>query len=486
MHQLLSWRRCCSDGSSADLRAILTIALLAAGVLSSSAVFAQTTLHTSGPEEAQPAMAGASDQIQNKVDVEPTAQDADIAGRLQRILVATKWFENPRVDVEEGIVFLDGRTQRKENREWAAALASSTQDVVAVVNRIQVEEQSTWDFSPAWEQLGAMGRRAVQSLPGLVISLIVLSLTWLATIAATRMARRFGARRFKNQLLSEVTARAAAVPVILIGLYLAMQVSGLTQIAATVLGGTGLIGIIIGIAFRDIAENFLASILISMQRPFQAGDLVTIADHQGFVQKVTTRGTIIVTLDGNHVQIPNATIYKSIIRNHSANPHGRLDFIIRIGYDDPIAMAQDIVLKALREHPAVLTDPEPLILVEELTASGVNLHAYFWFNGRDHSGLKVRSATLRQIVAALNEAGITMPDSREVVFPLGVPLLRPSDVKEKGRGDESSTREPSTPAVTRSEGGLRSERKEIRDQARNSRELEPGNNLLKGAEAASH
>lgn len=424
----------------------------------------------------------AAAQVPPKVDVLPTAEDNDIASRLERIMVATKWFVEPQAEVEEGVVFLDGQANRESSKEWATKLAGSTQDVVAVVNRMTVNERSAWDFSPAWQQLRIMGRAAVQSLPAAIISMFVLTLTFFATILATRSARRFGSKKFRNALLSEVAARAAAVPVIILGLYLAMRISGLTQIAATVLGGTGLIGIIIGIAFRDIAENFLASILISMQRPFQAGDLVTIADHQGFVQKVTTRGTIIVTLDGNHIQIPNATIYKSIIRNHSANPNGRLDFIIRIGYDDSMEKTQEIVLKVLREHPAVLTDPEPLILVEELTAAGINLHAYFWINGRDFSGLKVRSATLRQIVAALAESGITMPDSREIIFPQGVPLIEPEQAEAQRierQQEDAAAAEPPPPVVTRSEGGLRNEREVIREQVKNSRELEPGSNLLK-------
>lgn len=461
---------------------------MALGVLASNMdslatpAIAQQPTAPATPAPAAPANPQDAVAVPAKVDVQPLAEDNDIAARLERILIATKWFRDPRVDVEEGVVFLDGEAARESSKEWAAKLASSTQDVVAVVNRITVRERSAWDFSPAWEQLRLMGRTAVQSLPAAIISIIVIALTYVATIFATRSARKVGAKRFGNPLLSEVAARAASVPVIIVGLYLAMRISGLTQIAATVLGGTGLIGIIIGIAFRDIAENFLASILISMQRPFQAGDLVTVADHQGFVQKVTTRGTIIVTLDGNHVQIPNATIYKSVIRNHSANPNGRLDFIVRIGYDDSMERTQEIVLNVLREHPAVLPDPEPLILVEELTPSGINIHAYFWINGRDFSGLKVRSATLRQIVAALADAGITLPDSREIIFPLGVPVVQSKEARNAA--DPSPARmtqpssEPAPPVVTRSEGGLKNEREEIREQVKLSRELEPGSNLL--------
>ncbi|MEO8605059.1 MAG: mechanosensitive ion channel domain-containing protein, partial [bacterium] len=68
-------------------------------------------------------------------------------------------------------------------------------------------------------------------------------------------------------------------------------------------GGTGLIGLAVGIAFRDITENFLASIFLSMQRPFETGDLVEVTGVTGYVQQLNVRTTILMTLDGNLVQI---------------------------------------------------------------------------------------------------------------------------------------------------------------------------------------
>jgi small conductance mechanosensitive channel len=420
-----------------------------------------------------------------KVDVEPLAEDADIAGRLERILAATEWFTSPRVEVQEGVVFLKGATQTAAHKEWAGKLAERTQDVVAVVNQITVAERSAWDFSPAAEQLRLMGRNAIQSLPAIVLALVVAGLTWFAVLLAVRLARRVGNRRLRNPLLTEVLSRTVAVPVILLGLYFVLQISGLTRIAATILGGTGIIGLVIGIAFRDIAENFLASILISVQRPFRAGDLVTVADQHGFVQKVTTRGTVVMTLDGNLVQIPNATIYKSIIRNHSANPNARLEFLVGIGYDDSLAVAQETLMEVLNDHPAVLKEPEPLVLVEELGGSGPRLHVFFWINGREHSGLKVRSAIIRQCVAALAEAGVAMPDAREMLFPRGLAIHRDADVARAAVAEASAkkdaARQCAAPTVTEAEGGLRSEKKQLRQQAARSRELEPGSNLLKSS-----
>ena len=62
--------------------------------------------------------------------------------------------------------------------------------------------------------------------------------------------------------------------IFLFGTYIVLRVCGLTQLALTVVGGTGLIGLAVGLAFKDITENFLASIVLSMQRPFETGDLL--------------------------------------------------------------------------------------------------------------------------------------------------------------------------------------------------------------------
>ncbi|HYO26227.1 MAG TPA: mechanosensitive ion channel domain-containing protein [Lacipirellulaceae bacterium] len=423
----------------------------------------------------------------DKVDVQPTAPDEQIAARLQRILAATPWFEGERVEVDEGVVFLHGRTHTRANKEWAAQLASKTQDVVAVVNLLEVMDKAVWDFSPAWEQLRSMTRTIIQSLPGMAMAILVFAVTWLLMQLAIRMARRAADRRVDNPLLREVVAKTVAVPVALLGLYFAMQVSGLTKLAATVLGGTGIIGLVIGIAFRDIAENFLASILISIQRPFHPGDLILVADQQGYVQKVTSRGTVLMTLEGNYVQVPNATIYKSIIRNFTANPNTRLDFTVGLSYQDDAATAQEAIRRVLLEHDAVLDDPEPLVLVEELALVPpvVRLHAYFWINGREHSSLKVRSALVRLSIRALQAAGLTMPDAPRTA-PESAKVREPLQLEDR-QGPRSDRAEPrravgggsGNSRATSSEGELRSEKVDIKSQAAQSREIEAGADLLR-------
>ncbi len=452
-------------------------------------------------EETPPAASPAAGKEQlppaKAVSVEPQARDEEISRRLEKILEATGWYEDPRVRVDEGVVFLHGVARDPTHLSWASQLATSTQDVVAVVNKMEIAKPRMLDLRPAFQGLVELWSEMLRLSPYILFGILILLVTLLAARWTNRLSRRLFLRRLEVPLLRDVIARGFALLVFLIGLYIVLRVSGLSRLALSVLGGTGLIGLIIGIAFRDIAENFLASILLSVQRPFRNGDLVQIDDVIGTVERLTVRTTILMTPEGNHLQIPNATVYKAVIRNFTSNPNRRDDFVVGISYDAPITEAQNIALKVLADHPAVLRDPEPWVLVDQLGAATVDLRIYFWLDGVEHSQPKVRSSVIRLIKSAFEEAGIGIPDTaREIVFPSGVPIhmterngrheLNAKPVgKERNRDGDARRRPPAEPVVTRAEGGLGSEAGEIEEQSRHARSPEPGVDLLPKQPATS-
>jgi len=447
------------------------------------------------PLRAQPAPAGGEAPAAGSVReiaVAPNARDAQIADRLERILLASGWFEPVSVSVREGIVFIDGRTETDDRRDWAQQLALRTQDVVAVVNRIDVQPTISWDFTPTWRELGRLVDRAQWLAPLVVVSLIILLVFWLLSRVAARLTRHALRRRLTSPLLVNIAARALALPVILIGVYLVLQLAGLTRLAVTVLGGTGLVGIVVGLAFREIAENSLASILLSVRNPFRTGDWIQVGEHQGIVQNLNMRTTILLTLDGNHVLIPNSVVFKSVVTNFSSNPARRAEFSVGIGYSDSIVKAQDVMLGALRAHPAVLATPEPAAIVDELGASTVNIRVQFWFDGKAYSIFKVRSSLMRQVKRALQDAGVSMPDAaREIIFPEGVPLCRAPT--EAGAAADAPWRQVAAmkaedhaeaEVVSAGEGDLKSEQPELKRQAK-AADLPGGENNLLAPDAST-
>ena len=440
----------------------------------------------SAPQEEELSLAPA------KVAVQPLALDEEIRARLQSVMEATGWFNAPEVEVVDGVVFLNGRADTDEIKKWAGNLARNTQDVVAVANRIEVSEPSAWDFRAARSGLSGLSRDVIRSLPFLVVALLILALSAGAGWLTARRARKLLAGRVRAKLLRGVLAWGLGVIVFLVGTYVVLRVSGLTQLALTIIGGTGLVGLAVGIAFRDITENFLASIFLSIQRPFEVGDLVEVVGVNGYVQQLNIRTTVLLTTDGNLVQVPNAAVYKSTLRNFTATPNRRENFVVGIGYDDPIDEAQEVALKVLVDHPAVLKEPEPWVLVDELGKATVNLRIYFWINGHEHSWLKVRSSVIRLVKRAFQQHGISMPDeAREVVFPRGVPVMlldgKQGVAQEAGSlksSGESPLLEELDAVSTKAEAGLSNDAGILEEQARQAKPVDEEENLLGAATSA--
>lgn len=167
----------------------------------------------------------------------------------------------------------------------------------------------------------------------------------------------------------------------------------------------------------------------------------------------------------------------------------RAEFEVGIDFDDSIVKAQEVIIKTLRAHPAVLADPEPAAIVNELGAATVNIRAQFWLDGRTYSIFKVRSALIRQVKRALQDAEISMPDAaREIIFPQGLPLRRADAAILSNLG--AAPAEPrNTPEAARSakaeaadtskgEGDLKSEEAGLKRQASAGDLPEGGENLL--------
>lgn len=410
------------------------------------------------------------------VSVAEVVEDHEIDKRLREILKSTGWFVSEAVEVDNGVVFLSGATNDEKYRKWAGDLAAKTEDVVAVVNRITVKEPPVLDLDPAWYATRDMLRSSVRALPLIVLSIGLLVITWFAGMAAQKLADWTILKRIETNLLREVSRKAIVIPVFVLGAFLVLRVTGLSQLAMTVLGGTGLFGLVIGIAFRDIAENFLSSILLSVQNPFRYGDLIQVEGHVGYVQRVNTRGTLLMTEDGNHVQIPNSQVYKGTITNYTSNPNRRFSFTIGIGYDVSATEAQNAAMQVLASHPAILKDPDPQVLVEQLASSTINLVVSAWTDAQENSWLKVKSSVMRLTLKAFEEAGFSMPDDqREIVFPTGVPVQMLEHVPQPNRTDASQPVEKKSAkedVSNSAEGDFRSEADEINRQAKESRDPE--------------
>ncbi|MDP5031567.1 MAG: mechanosensitive ion channel family protein [Paraglaciecola sp.] len=327
----------------------------------------------------------------------------------------------------------------------------------------------------------------LQKLPMIGVGLAMFILIFLLARPLSELLVRPISFVSTSQLIRLVTRRLISILFILFGFYLFLRFAGLSEFAVAVLSGTGVIGLIIGFAFKDIAENFISSLLLSIQKPFKIDDVIEVEGRIGVVKQVTARATTLVDFDGDHIQIPNATVYKNIIRNLTANPKSRGKFVIGIGYDSSIIESQKIAMDVLNNTDAVLQDPEPQVLVDVLASSTVNLKVYFWINTHSHSLLKVSSFLMRTIMREFEKRGISMPDdAREIIFPQGIVVHQATeagkslDVKPTPKISHEPIIDDSSIDLqdNEHEEDLASDADDIRQQAKEARDPEKGQNIL--------
>lgn len=400
------------------------------------------------------------------VGVPAQGQEPDsVAEALERVYSQLQGLEEVEVSSEAGVVTLTGTAASSEAAERAASLAEARDDVVAVENRIEVTQAVSGRVVPLLTRLRETGRRIVDALPLLAIALAILIFFWWLGRIVSRaglIRERLAPNPFVGNLIGWI-ARAAFL---LIGLLIAFQLLDATALLGSVLGGLGVLGIALGFAVRDTVENFIASILLSIRQPFGARDLVEIEGHVGHVLRLTTRATILMDRDGNHVRIPNAAVYKGIVVNYTRNPSRRFTFEVGVDASIEPTEATDIALQALERIPTVLDDPAPSCLVQTLGDSNVVLTVAGWVDQRSADFLKTRSAAIATVKQALEDAEIALPE------PIYNVRIARGEVPVSG---SARKKRPSTPA----KAGVSHEDLAPDDPVADLAEAEPDQGLLR-------
>ena len=166
---------------------------------------------------------------------------------------------------------------------------------------------------------------------------------------------------------------------------------------------------VLGFAFKDIAENYIAGVLLSLRQPFSPGDSVRIDSFEGKVIALNSRATFLMTAEGHHLQLPNSVVFKSVLLNYSRNSQRRFDFQINVGSRTSLHQALDLGIATLAATAGVLTKPAPNALILNLTNDGATLQFTGWIDPVSYTHLDVYK---RQLLKKSPTGCLSSPMSR--------------------------------------------------------------------------
>ena len=279
--------------------------------------------------------------------------------------------------------------------------------------------QESPSISTVSESVARFYDQFIAQLPGIGLGIIIIILGLLIGSWIGRFARRKIANQTDDPLMSRFLGQALKYTLIVAAIMLALRAAGLGAIAAGILTAAGASAVVLGFAFKDIGENFIAGIILAFSRPFNVNDTVDIDGNFGKVKALEFRYTKLKTFDGKDVYIPNSDVLTKPVTNYTEDGFFRWNFIIGIAYEDNIEGAKQTVLEALRREANVIEDEEHenFVVEDELATSTVNLKVFFWVNTKDfrRAALITKGNVVRNVKEALEEAGYYMPaDIQEI------------------------------------------------------------------------
>jgi small-conductance mechanosensitive channel len=335
--------------------------------------------------------------------------DAAIAMRIRGILNELDGYDDVTVTVASGIVTLRGTTLDAAQATQLNELVNRVQGVVAVENNVLESTDVVERLNPAVARFKARATQIVAFLPLLLIGLAVfLAIVLLGFFIAGR--RQPWERLAPNAFIADIYRQILRLVFIIAGLVIALDILNATALLSGILGAAGIVGLAIGFAVRDTVENFIASIMLSVRQPFRPNDTVEIEGDIGKVIRLTSRATILLSFDGNHIRIPNATVFKSRIINYTRNAERRFVFELAVAPDTDLAGARDLALRTLQDLPFLLDTPEASAWIEAVGDSTVTLKIAGWIDQNETSIVLARGEAIRLTMAAFDAAGYAMPE----------------------------------------------------------------------------
>lgn len=236
-------------------------------------------------------------------------------------------------------------------------------------------------------------------------------------VAAVIVVRvvRWSMRRWVGEgFAALITSRLVAYVTFAVGLIYALTSLGVRL--GPLLGALGIGGIVLALALQKPAENFFDGIILQARRPFTVGDTVILGEHTGIVGDIDSRTTLLRSLDGVPIRIPNATVAGLEIINLTREPVRRSTLEVGVVYGTDLDVATAALGIAVSRVSRIVDEPPPLVMLSRFGPSSIDFTIYYWHGSDVPSELATRHDLLLAVHQTLTRDGITIAFPQVVVW----------------------------------------------------------------------
>ncbi|EHR78392.1 small mechanosensitive ion channel protein MscS [Thermococcus litoralis DSM 5473] len=252
------------------------------------------------------------------------------------------------------------------------------------------------------KQLPYLGVTSIQILT----AILVLVVGWIVTKVTVKSFKMALKKTKLPELIIEFLAKFLSALLYVAVILLAVRALGI-ETGSIVLGLSAVIGLILGFGMQDTLTNLAAGVWIAALRPIDMGEVVEVAGKTGKVNAVGIMSTELLTPDNVLITIPNKLVWGNVITNYTRMPTRRVDVNVGVAYGTDLDKAIKIAMNLMQNHPKVLKDPAPTVVITELADSSINLQLRAWAKTEDYWAVK--GDLTKDIYKAYMKEGIEIP-----------------------------------------------------------------------------
>jgi len=260
-------------------------------------------------------------------------------------------------------------------------------------------------FVEYWEGLSIVG-------PKIIMGILMFFVVWLVSKYFIRFIQRALEPRLEDKLILRFILKLMRLVILGFAILGFLNIVGLGSIAAGLWGTAGIGAFIIGFAFKDIGEHFLAGFILAFNRPFGVGDIVEVSGYKGTIEGLNLRNTHMKTFDGKDVFIPNGHVVKNPLVNYTIDGFIRKDFVVSIKFESD----QDVAVAAIKEivnnqRGTLKGDKGPNVIIHSIDNGKVDLKVLYWLNTEDSSvsSIEVERALVKKVIEKLRDLDMHDP-----------------------------------------------------------------------------
>lgn len=164
----------------------------------------------------------------------------------------------------------------------------------------------------------------------IIYSMVVIVAAWLAKrLISDRLIGNFTKKLELEEDEAKPIKKFFAVIIYIIVIFALLGIWHLRGTLTGLLAGAGIVGIVIGLAIRDVISDLLSGIILFFDRPFKIGDSLVIGNVGGKVLDIGLRSVKLKTWDGVFTTIPNRKVCSEVLKNYTKYNERRLEVAVR-------------------------------------------------------------------------------------------------------------------------------------------------------------